>query len=144
MRISLVFAAAAGAFVASRQTPWSVAIEVLLRVVVIYPILIVSMPLWRTSPRTIAGSRGAARALDPAAWDRDAHREQPEAHDVPACSGCGVVVSRREQPPACDRCGISSWVRAAGGPPRRERQAPRSEGRSGARQPPAVSSSAPG
>lgn len=78
------------------------------------------------------------------AWDEDVHREQAEAHDVRACSGCGLVVSRRDQPPACDRCGISAWVRAVGGPPRREHQPPRSEGRSGARQPPAVSSSAPG
>ncbi|WP_437812603.1 DUF421 domain-containing protein [Sorangium sp. So ce1078] len=77
------------------------------------------------------------------AWDEDAHREQPEAHDARACSGCGLVVSRREQPPGCDRCGISEWVRAVGGPPRREHQPSRDDGRSGARQPAAVST-APG
>ncbi|WP_437927172.1 YetF domain-containing protein [Sorangium sp. So ce291] len=79
------------------------------------------------------------------AWDEDAHRAQPEARGVRACSGCGFVVKRGEEPSACGRCGSSEWARAVGGPPRREQQQPsRGDGRSGTRQPPVVSSSAPG
>ncbi|MGK3968517.1 DUF421 domain-containing protein [Sorangium sp. So ce118] len=80
------------------------------------------------------------------AWDEDAHRGQQEAPGVRACSGCGLVVGRGEEPPACDRCGSSEWARAVGGPPRREeqQQPSRGDGRHGARQPHAASSTAPG
>ncbi|WP_438025986.1 DUF421 domain-containing protein [Sorangium sp. So ce233] len=80
------------------------------------------------------------------AWDEDAHREQQEARDARACSGCGLVVKRGEEPPACDRCGSSAWARAVGGPPRQEQSQPsRGDGRpAGARQPPAATSTAPG
>ncbi|HTN87190.1 MAG TPA: hypothetical protein VL242_26005 [Sorangium sp.] len=53
----------------------------------------------------------------------------------------GALLSRDR-----DRCGSSAWTRAVGGPPRREepQRSSRGDGRRGARQPHAASSTAPG
>ncbi|WP_437675683.1 DUF421 domain-containing protein [Sorangium sp. So ce131] len=77
------------------------------------------------------------------AWDGDAHRAQPEATGVRACEGCGLVVRRGEEPPACDRCGGSAWVRAVGGPPKQQARPQRGDGHR-SREKPVVSSNAGG
>ncbi|AUX48683.1 membrane protein [Sorangium cellulosum] len=75
------------------------------------------------------------------AWDEDAHRAQPEAPGVRACEGCGLLVERGEEPPACDRCGSSAWMRAVGEPPRQKPQPTKGDGPRSRQQPVASSSS---